>query len=72
MIAENVSYFDSFGIEHIPKEIRIQEYDSIMCGSFCIGFTDFMLTGKNLLGYRNSFYPNEHKNNVKIISKYFQ
>ena len=38
-------YFDSFGIEHIPKEInkfinndiksnifRIQAYDSIMCG----------------------------------------
>ena len=43
-------YFDSFGIEHIPKEInkfignndiksnifRIQAYDSIMCGYFCI------------------------------------
>ena len=45
-----VIYFDSFGIEHIPKEInkfignnntennifRIQAYDSIMCGYFCI------------------------------------
>ena len=42
-------YFDSFGVEHIPKEIskfirneiksnmfRIQVYDSIMCGYFCI------------------------------------
>ena len=43
---ENVTYFDSFGVEHIPKEIkkivgnkniitniyRIQEFDSIMCG----------------------------------------
>ena len=42
----NVTYFDSFGVEHIPKEIkkfisnknikinifRIQAYDSIMCG----------------------------------------
>ena len=41
----NVTYFDSFGVEHIPKEIRtfignknikanifrIQGYDSIMC-----------------------------------------
>ena len=41
----NVTYFDSFGVEHIPKEIkefvknkniktnifRIQAYDSIMC-----------------------------------------
>ena len=44
-------YFDSFGVEHIPKEInkfinndiksnifRIQAYDSIMCGYFCIEF----------------------------------
>ena len=43
-------YFDSFGVEHIPKEIkkfignknvkanifRLQAYDSIMCGYFCI------------------------------------
>ena len=56
----NVTYFDSFGVEHIPKEIktlmgnkniktnifRIQAYDSIMCGYFCIGFIDFMLKGK--------------------------
>ena len=48
--AENVTLFDSFGVEHIPKEIRkivqnknittniyrIQVYDSIMCGYFCI------------------------------------
>ena len=52
-----VTYFDSFGVENIPKEIkklignkniiknvyRIQAYDSIMCGYFCIGFIDFML-----------------------------
>ena len=53
----NVIYFDSFGVEHIPKEIkkfignkdvttkifRIQAHDSIMCGHLCIGFVDFML-----------------------------
>ena len=47
---ENVTYFDSFGVEHILKEIkifinnkkiktnifRIQSCDSIMCGYFCI------------------------------------
>ena len=47
----NVTYFDSFSVEHIPKEIkafirrclsivtnifRTQAYDSIMCGYFCI------------------------------------
>ena len=27
---------------------RIQAYDSIMCSQFCIGFFDYMLTGKRL------------------------
>ena len=66
----NVTYFDSFGVEHIPKEIkkfiankniitniyRIQAYDSVMCGHFCIGFIDFILKGKSLLEYTNLFY----------------
>ena len=82
----NVTYFDSFGVEHIPKEIkklignkyittniyRIQEYDSIMCGYFCIGFIDFVLKGKSLLEYTNLFSPSDYKKNDKIISKYFQ
>ena len=64
-----VTYFDSFGVEHITKEIkefidhkniktnifRIQAYESIMCGYFCIGFIDFMLAGKNLTEFRKSF-----------------
>ena len=58
----DVTYFDSFGVKHIPKEIktfinnkniktnifRIQAYDSVMCGYFCLGFIDFMLVGKKL------------------------
>ena len=86
MIAENVTYFNSFGAEHILKEIRkfigkknittniyrIQSYDSIMWLYFCIGFIDFMLKGKSLLGYTNLFSPNEYKKNDKIILKYFQ
>ena len=62
----NVTYFDSFGVEHIPKEIikfienrniktnifRIQAHDSIMCGYFCIEFIDFMLKGKSLTFFR--------------------
>ena len=56
-------YFDNFGGELIPKDIkkfirnkniitnicRIQAYNSILCGYFCIGFIDFMLKGKSLL-----------------------
>ena len=66
----NVTYFDSFRVEHIPKEIktfvnnkniktkifRIQAHDSIMCGSFSIGFIDFMLKRKTLTEYINLFH----------------
>ena len=46
-----VTYFDSFGIEHIPKEVKKiikKNDDSIMCGYFCIGFIDYMFKGKSL------------------------
>ena len=43
-----------------------------MCVYFRIGFIDFMLKGKSLSEYTNSFSPNEYKKNNKIISKYFQ
>ena len=82
----NVTYFDSFEVEHIPKEIRkfignknilrniyrIQTYDSIICGYFCIGIIDFMLEGKRLLEYTNLFPPNDYEKNDKIILKHFQ
>ena len=78
--------FDSFGEEHIPKEIknlignksiitninRTQPYDLIMWGYFCIGFIDFMLKGKSLLDYTIFFSPNDYKKNDQIILKYFQ
>ena len=68
---DDVTYFDSFGVEHILKEIktfigrflsiatnvfRIQAYDSIMCGYFCIDFIDFMLAGKTLTEFTNFFF----------------
>ena len=86
-------YFDSFGVEHILKEIktfiirtsssalhnkniktnifRIQAYDSIMCGYFCIRFIDFMLAGKTLTDFTNLFSSNKYKKNDYIILKYF-
>ena len=78
-------YFDSFGVEHIPKEImnfigrkkiitniyRIQAYDSIMCGYFCIGFINFMFNGKSLTDYTNLFSPNDFNKNDDIILKCF-
>ena len=84
--ANKVIYFDSFGIEHIPKEInkfinnnniesnifRIQAYDSIMCGYFCIEFIDYMLKGKTLLDYTNLYSPNEFKKNDQVIKRIFK
>ena len=78
-------YFDSFGVEHIPKEInkfkrnniksnifRIQAYDSIMCEYFCIEFINYMLKGKKLLDYTNLFSPNDFKKNDRIIKRIFK
>ena len=73
-----VIYFDSFGVEHIPKEIktfiknkniktnifRKQAYDSIVCGYFCIGFIDFILARKTLTEYANLF---SQINNRKMV-----
>ena len=81
----NVTYFDSFEVEHIPKEIkafiknknvktsifRIQAYDSIMRGYFCIAFSDFMLKDKSLTEYANLFSPNDFKENDDAILNYF-
>ena len=82
----NITYFDSFVVKYIPRKIkklignkniitniyRIQTYDSIMCGYFCIGFIDFMLKCKSLLEYTNLFSSKEYKNNDKLILKHFQ
>ena len=38
---------------------RIQAYDSIMCGYFCIEFINYILKGKTLLNYTNLFSPND-------------
>ena len=70
----NVTYFNSFGVEHIAKETkisRIQAYDSVIGGYFYIGFIDFMLKDKILKEFTNLFSAiNLHKND-DIILKYF-
>ena len=82
---DDVTYFDSFGAEHIPKEIttfinnkniktnifRIRAYDSVMCGYFCIGFINFMLKGKTLTNFMNLFSPNDFKKIDDIILSLF-
>ena len=51
---------------------RIQAYDSVMCGYFCIAFIDFMLASKKLTDYTNLFSPYEFKKNDNIILSYFK
>ena len=46
---------------------RIEAYDSVMCGYFCIGFIDFMLAGKTLTEYTNLLPPYNFKKNGSII-----
>ena len=84
-VQNNVTYFDSFRVEHVPKEIRtfignkniktnifrIQTYDSIVCGYFCIGFIDFMLAGKTLTDFTNLSSPNNFKRNDDTILNFF-
>ena len=81
-----IVYFDSFGVEHVPKEIekfigtkniktnvfRIQANISIMCGYLCIGFIDFMFVGKTLIDYTSLFSPYDFEKNDNIILSYFK
>ena len=80
-----IVYFNSFGVEHIPEEIKefignknikaniycVQSNNS-MCGYFCIGFIDFMLAENTLTDYTNLFSPYDFDKNDRIILSYFK
>ena len=80
----DVTYFHSFGVDHTPKKIknfigdkkkktnifRIQAYDSIMRGYFCIKFIDFMFGVMTLTDFTNLFSPNNFKRDDDIILTY--
>ena len=80
-----IVYFDSFGVEHIPEEIkefignenikanifRVQANDSLMCGYFCIGFIDFMLSDKKLTDFTHLFSAYDFDENDSINLSYF-
>ena len=81
-----ITYFNSFGVEHVPKEIkkfiehknikinifRIQADNSIMCGYVCIGFINFVFAGKSLLDFTSLFSPYGFRKNDVIILSYFK
>ena len=83
-----ITYFDFFGVEHVPKEIimhptiehkniktnifRIQTDNSVMCGHFCIEFIDFIFAGRSLIEFTSFFSPYDFKKNDKIILAFFK
>ena len=81
-----IVYFDSSGVEHVPKEIenfvghkniktnifRIQSNNSIICRYFCIGFIDFMFVGKTLIDFTSLFSPYDFNKNDNVILSYFK
>ena len=78
--SENV-HFNSFGVEDVSEEIKefigyknitanifqAQANNSIICGYFCIGCIDVMLTGKNLTDITTLFSPYDFEQNGRII-----
>ena len=81
-----IVYFNSFGVEHIPEEIKkfignknmnanifwAQANNSVVCGYFCIGFIDFLLAGKKLSDFTTLFFPYDFDKNDKIIIGHFK
>ena len=88
VLNKQVIYFDSFGVEYIPNEVkkfigdkdtisnifRLQACDSIMCGYFCVAFIHYMFdnTNKTLLDFTNVFFPYDFKKNDEIIARLFK
>ena len=70
-----IVYFDSFGVTHVPEEIKefvrnkniyliffeYRQNKSVICGYFCIGFIDFMLPGKKLTDFTSMLSPYDFK-----------
>ena len=82
----DVTDFDSFEFEYIPKEIkkfirdknvitniyRIEANDSIMCGCLCNGIIDFFSKCLKFAQLYQFFSSSEYEKNDKLILKYFQ
>ena len=86
MNGDNVTYFDSSGAKHIPKETKKnyeeQKYQSKylqytgndwrICGYFCMGFIGFMLKDKIMFDCANLISPNKYEIKDEMILKLFQ
>ena len=82
----DIVYFNSFGVEHVPEEIkefvgnkniignifRVQANNSVMCGYFCIEFIDVMLAVETLVDFTSFFSPHDFEKSDSIILSYFK
>ena len=80
----DITYFDSFGVEHIPKEIikfmnRPSQNKNIMTNIFRIHAYDSIMCGYSCIAFINFMfkgksmtdYANDFKGNDDIILNYF-
>ena len=65
MNAENVTYFDSFGVEHVPKEVK-----KLIGNKYIVANVDRIQVYNSI--DTNLFSPNDYRKNDKITLKYFQ
>ena len=85
-IKSEIVYFDSFSVEHVPEETKefignkniianifqVKSNNSIACGYFFIGFTDFMFADKKLTDFTSMFSPHDFEKSEAIILSYFK
>lgn len=85
MNSNTVMYLDSFGVEHIPKEIKqftfnkditrniytIQAFDSIIIGYFVLDLLVLSLWVKSLTDFTDLFSANNFKNNDEILNYFW-
>ena len=80
-----ITYFDSFGLGHVPKEIEkfigiikawkqtyleFKQFNNVWI--LCIGFIGFMFACKTLIDFTNLLSPNGFEKNDNIILSYFK
>ena len=80
--SDNITYFDSFGVEYISKVHTQQKYQNKYLWNarkwlnniwiFLLGLLVFMLKGKSLIDYTNLFSPIQYEKKDEIILKSFQ
>ena len=79
-VENDLFYFDSFGViplteikkgknEIIYNNYRIQDFDSKLCGYFCIDFLENVYDFESYVDWLLNYSPNDFKKNDDIVLK---